>query len=96
LKFQDFERCRDIYKAALGVVPNKQFTFSKLWLQFAYFEIRRLNLQAARKILGASIGMCPKESLFKKYIQLEIDVGISLPYSDKEKLTPGCTASRIR
>jgi crooked neck len=38
------------------------------------FEVRRLDLQAARKLLGTGIGMCPKEALFKGYIQLEMDV----------------------
>ena len=33
-----------------------------------------MDLPAARKILGAGIGMCPKEGLFKGYIQLELDV----------------------
>ena len=33
-----------------------------------------MDLPAARKILGAGIGMCPKEALFKGYIQLELDV----------------------
>lgn len=41
---------------------------------FARFEVRRLDLPAARKVLGAAIGMCPKEALFKGYIQLEFDV----------------------
>lgn len=41
---------------------------------FARFEVRRLDLPAARKLLGAAIGMCPKEKLFKGYIQLEVDV----------------------
>jgi len=41
---------------------------------FARFEVRRLNLSIARKLLGAAIGMCPKEALFKGYIQLEFDV----------------------
>ena len=41
---------------------------------YAKFEVRRLDLPAARKILGAAIGMCPKEALFKGYIQLEFDV----------------------
>lgn len=41
---------------------------------FAKFEIRRLDLPAARKIMGAAIGMCPKEALFKGYIDLEIEV----------------------
>jgi hypothetical protein len=71
---QDFTRAREIYKTALRVIPNKQFTFTKVWVQFAYFELRRLDLVGARKILGTAIGMCAKESLFKKYIQMEIDV----------------------
>jgi len=42
---------------------------------FAKFEIRRLDLSAARKILGTAIGMCPKEALFKGYIDFEVEVG---------------------
>lgn len=41
---------------------------------YARFEIRQLDLPAARKALGAAIDMCPKEALFKGYIQLEFDV----------------------
>lgn len=41
---------------------------------FAKFEIRQKNLQAARKILGQAIGMCPKDKLFKGYIELEIEL----------------------
>lgn len=33
---------------------------------------------AARKILGTAIGMCPKEALFKVYIQLELEVCLNL------------------
>ena len=73
---QDYDRTRQIYRTALRVVPHKQFTFAKLWLMFAKFEVRRLDLPAARKLLGAAIGMCPKEKLFKGYIQLELDVCI--------------------
>ena len=41
---------------------------------FAKFEVRRLELVSARKILGTAIGMCPKEALFKGYIDLEVEV----------------------
>ena len=41
---------------------------------YARFEVRRLDLAAARKVLGTAIGMSPKEALFKGYIQLEFDV----------------------
>lgn len=41
---------------------------------YAKFEIRRLDLPTARKVLGAAIGMCPKEALFKGYIDIEIEL----------------------
>ncbi|KAI6037551.1 hypothetical protein EDC04DRAFT_2701994 [Pisolithus marmoratus] len=73
-KASDYERARQIYRTALNLVPHKQFTFAKLWIMAARFELRRLDLPAARKILGAGIGLCPKEALFKGYIQLEMDL----------------------
>ncbi|KAL1746763.1 hypothetical protein HDZ31DRAFT_33503 [Schizophyllum fasciatum] len=74
IETKDYDRARQIYETAIRVVPHKQFTFAKLWLMFAKFEIRRLNLPQARKILGTAIGMCPKEALFKGYIELEKDL----------------------
>ncbi|KAJ3514824.1 hypothetical protein NMY22_g14620 [Coprinellus aureogranulatus] len=71
---KDLTRAREVYKAAINIVPHKSFTFSKLWLMFAKFEVRQLDLPAARKILGTAIGMCPKPSLFKRYIELEIEL----------------------
>ena len=47
----------------------------------ARFEVRQLDLPAARKLLGAALGMCPKEALFKGYIQLEYDVSIASIYT---------------
>jgi len=41
---------------------------------YAKFEIRQHNLEAARKSLGMAIGMCPKDRLFKGYIELELEV----------------------
>ena len=55
-------------------MPNKRFTFAKIWLLYSAFEVRRTELGAARKVLGASIGMCPKEKLFKGYIEQELQL----------------------
>ncbi|KAI0299396.1 TPR-like protein [Multifurca ochricompacta] len=74
IEIKDYTRSREIYQTAIRLVPHKQFTFAKLWLMFARFEVRRLDLAAARKILGTAIGMCPKEAVFKGYIQLEFDL----------------------
>uniref|UniRef100_H2MS39 Crooked neck pre-mRNA splicing factor 1 n=1 Tax=Oryzias latipes TaxID=8090 RepID=H2MS39_ORYLA len=51
-----------------------KFTFAKIWLLFAQFEIRQKNLQAARKIMGTAIGKCPKNKLLKGYIELELQL----------------------
>ncbi|KCV68239.1 hypothetical protein H696_05163 [Fonticula alba] len=71
---QDFERTRAVYLAALSLVPHQRFTFAKLWLLYAKFEIRRGNLSAARKALGKAIGVAPKPRLFKGYIDIEMEL----------------------
>lgn len=68
----DNERVAEIYNMALKVIPHKTFTFAKVWLNKARFEIRQMKLTQARKTLGQAIGMCPKDKLFKGYIELEI------------------------
>ncbi|PVI07172.1 TPR-like protein [Periconia macrospinosa] len=69
---QDTERTRQIYQECLKLLPHKRFTFAKVWLMAAHFEIRQGQLTAARKLLGQSIGMCPKNKLFNGYIDLEL------------------------
>lgn len=71
---EDHDRAREVYKAALGVIPHKTFTFAKLWLNYAHFEVRRLELQTARKVLGTAIGMCAKDKVFRGYVDLELSL----------------------
>lgn len=63
LPVQDLQRAREIYRACLKLVPHKKFTFAKVWVQFAEFEVRQQDLDAARKVLGMAIGLCPKEKV---------------------------------
>lgn len=74
LETEDEERTRQIYKTCLELIPHKQFTFSKVWLLYAQFEIRCRNLTTARKTLGMAIGMCARDKLFRGYIDLEIQL----------------------
>ncbi|XP_047138151.1 crooked neck-like protein 1 isoform X1 [Hydra vulgaris] len=74
LTAKDMDRTKLVYKAALEVVPHKKFTFAKIWLLYAYFEVRQKNLKAARLALGTSIGKCPKNKLFREYISLELQL----------------------
>ncbi|TPX67511.1 hypothetical protein SpCBS45565_g03728 [Spizellomyces sp. 'palustris'] len=71
---KDYDRTKDVYQQCIKIVPHKNFTFAKVWLQYAHFLIRRLDLTAARRTLGTAIGLCPKEKLFKGYIELEIQL----------------------
>ncbi|CAH0047953.1 unnamed protein product [Clonostachys solani] len=68
---KDIERTRQIYTTCLNLIPHKKFTFAKVWVLAAQFEIRQANLAAARKLLGRAIGMCPKDRLFNGYIDVE-------------------------
>lgn len=68
----EFEKTRNIFKRLTEVIPNKKFTFSKVWILYSNFEIRQGDLQRARRILGFSIGSFPKPKTFKHYIELEI------------------------
>ena len=53
---KDSNSTREVYKQCLDTIPHKYFTFGKIWLMYAYFEVRQKNLTAARKILGQAIG----------------------------------------
>ncbi|XP_039594506.1 crooked neck-like protein 1 isoform X2 [Polypterus senegalus] len=74
LEAMDSTRTRQVYRACLELIPHKKFTFAKLWILYAQFEIRQKNIQFARQALGTSIGKCPKNKLFKWYIQLELQL----------------------
>jgi crooked neck len=74
LEAKDIERARQVWRACLQLVPHKIFTFSKVWIMAAQFEVRQKELAAARKLLGTALGKCPKEKLFKSYIELELQL----------------------
>jgi len=74
LEAEDYSRTRQVYEACIKIIPHESFTFAKMWLLYANFEVRQQNLSAARKILGHSIGRCPQNKLFRGYIDMEIQL----------------------
>lgn len=74
LEARDPEKTRQVYQTCLELIPHKKFTFAKMWLLYGQFEIRQKNLSFARKSLGTGIGKCPKNKLFKGYIELELQL----------------------
>ncbi|WCJ26466.1 Pre-mRNA-splicing factor CLF1 [Euphorbia peplus] len=75
LEAGDVERTRKVYRECLNLIPHKKFSFAKIWLLAAQFELRQLNLQGARKVLGNAIGKAPKHKIFKRYIEIEMQLG---------------------
>ncbi|KFK35027.1 hypothetical protein AALP_AA5G224500 [Arabis alpina] len=72
---EDVERTRSVYRECLKLIPHTKFSFAKVWLLAAQFEIRQLNLAGARQILGNAIGKAPKDKIFKEYIGMELQLG---------------------
>lgn len=72
---KDPAQTREVYKLCLSIIPHKVFSFSKIWVMYAQFEVRQRNLEAARKIFGQGIGQAPSDKIFKAYINLEMQLG---------------------
>jgi crooked neck len=66
---------RAVYEKALEIIPHQMFSFSKVWVNYALFEIRQKDIQKARKILGTAIGKCGSSKIFSAYIDLELQIG---------------------
>ncbi|KNA17989.1 hypothetical protein SOVF_074890 [Spinacia oleracea] len=75
LDAKDMERTRQIYRECLKLIPHNKFSFAKIWLLAAQFEVRQLNLNGARQILGNAIGRVPKDKIFRNYIEIELQLG---------------------
>lgn len=77
---KNIETARETWRKALGEVPHASFTFAKLWIMYAEFEMRHGGgVDAGRKVLGRAIGqsgtMRPKKKLFTYYIAMETRLG---------------------
>lgn len=53
----DMDKARMVYKNCLELIPHKIFTFAKIWLLYAQFEIRMKNLTQARKTLVINLSI---------------------------------------
>eukprot|EP01104_Vermistella_antarctica_P019534 TRINITY_DN76_c0_g1_i1.p1 TRINITY_DN76_c0_g1~~TRINITY_DN76_c0_g1_i1.p1 ORF type:complete len:687 (+),score=222.36 TRINITY_DN76_c0_g1_i1:151-2211(+) len=77
LDAKDAERARAVYKECIRIIPHADFSFSKIWIMFAHFEIRQLDTAAARSVLGHAIGLATtgRSKIFNAYIELEQKLG---------------------
>lgn len=75
MEAQDYDRARQIYRTVLSIIPHQQFSFHRLWMMFASFEIRRRNLDAARLVFGQALGKAPSDKIYTAYLELEMQLG---------------------
>jgi crooked neck len=66
---------RKIYYDLIKIIPHRNFTFSRVWILAAFFEVRHGDIETARKIFGMSIGTSPRSSVFSAYIEMEYLLG---------------------
>ena len=71
----DTQRAKQVYEDALKLVPHKEFTFAKLWILYAQFQVRQKDIRQARLVFGNSIGKCPRTKVLKAYADLEMQLG---------------------
>ncbi|XLR12090.1 hypothetical protein HN51_048818 [Arachis hypogaea] len=71
LDAEDVDRTRDVYRECLNLIPHSKFSFAKIWLLAAQFEIRQLNLKAWLSYTALLSG----QQIFKKYIEIELQLG---------------------
>ncbi|RKO91577.1 hypothetical protein BDK51DRAFT_36289 [Blyttiomyces helicus] len=71
---KDADRAKQVYTQLLQLIPHKSFTFAKAWLLYARFLLRQMDPTTARRVLFTALHTCPKERLFKGYIELEIQL----------------------
>ncbi|RLN02941.1 hypothetical protein BBJ28_00000919 [Nothophytophthora sp. Chile5] len=69
------QRCQQVYKTCLKLIPHETFTFAKIWVLYAKFLIRQRDVHGARLALGEALGRCPKKKLFASYLELELMMG---------------------
>lgn len=60
----------------------------QIWIMAAQFEIRQLRLDAARKILGMALGMCPK--VRRPHRAARLAVHAAAPPAQNARVLVGC------
>ena len=69
------DHAAEVYQRALNLIPHSEFTFAKLWIQYALFLVRQKDITKARQVFGNSIGKCARPKIFKAYAELEMQLG---------------------
>lgn len=58
LQAQDIARCRAVYDKTLEVVPHRKFSFSKIWIYYAEFEVSLVLPLYVFSLCWSRLGSC--------------------------------------
>jgi crooked neck len=75
LNEKNTSQTRAIYEKCVQLVPHERFSFRKIWIAWAEFEIRAGSITNARNVLVHAIGLVPHPKLFTYYADLEMQLG---------------------
>ena len=81
-----------MYRAALELIPHKRFTFAKLWLLYAQFEIRQKQVMTFFLLIFNPLSCFYRFLKFCSYLQVDVArraLGSSLGKCPKAKLFRG-------
>ncbi|KAF9590054.1 hypothetical protein IFM89_030366 [Coptis chinensis] len=72
---ENMDRTRQVYKKCLELMAHYKFSFAKIWMLAAQFELRQNDLPAASRILGNPVQITAKDKIFRNHIELETKMG---------------------
>ncbi|GAB64701.1 splicing factor [Plasmodium cynomolgi strain B] len=75
LHAENVQRARDVYRNALKILKKQNFTFKKIYLLYANFEIRQMDIPKVRSIFNRAIENVKKEEIFEEYCEMELRLG---------------------
>ncbi|SBT01579.1 splicing factor, putative [Plasmodium malariae] len=72
---ENIERARQVYKNIFKILSKQNFTFKKIYILYANFELRQLEIQNVRSIYNHAIENVKKEKIFEEYCDIELRLG---------------------
>ncbi|GAW79216.1 splicing factor [Plasmodium gonderi] len=72
---ENAQRAREVYKNILKIMKKQNFTFKKVYILYASFEVRQMDIPKVRSIYNKAIEIVKKEEIFEEYCEMELRLG---------------------
>ncbi|CXI48699.1 pre-mRNA-splicing factor CLF1, putative [Plasmodium berghei] len=71
----NIDRARQVYSNIFKILSKQNFTFKKMYILYANFEIRQMGIDKARAIFNHAIENVKNEKIFQEYCDMELRLG---------------------